>query len=178
VVIKTIEEKDNLIILNNKHNFLKNNRFKIIENKPMILILSKEEFAHVLLNRVINDSNVEEKDELAFISINDSTRCESYFKVDHSNVLKLYFDDIVEEIEPFKLFSDEDALKTIEFIKKHIDKRFIVHCQAGISRSGAIGTFINEKISYLSPEDFKAKNPYISPNQYVYNKLNKLWKDE
>ena len=129
----------------------------------------------------ITDDNVEERDLVAFISINDTGK-DSYFKRNHKNVLTLHFDDVDKDGETSptnygdtKAFSEDQANEIIEFIKKNSGAEdFIVHCHAGISRSGAVGRFIND---YLGgdKELFERMNPRIVPNGRVLELLNKFF---
>lgn len=143
-------------------------------------ILSKMEFDKILMQNKITDENVESFDSVMFISIMD-TICSlpAWFSENHDNVLNLRFDDVENdgEVSPTqkestKAFSEEQAKQLYEFIKKHREKETcIVHCMAGISRSGAVGTFVN---GYAQGdwEYFKRTNPYISPNPRVHRMLN------
>lgn len=171
-----------MIIINDAVIFLKNNYSYIFEESDnMILILPKNFFIEFLIKKGVTDKTVEEKTKVAFISINDSVGSEPYFKKAHPNALTLFFEDIVEPIESmenFKLFSDEQAIKLVNFIEKNKDKSFIIHCEAGISRSGAVGQFINDTYKNMTDEEFKKQNKYISPNQYMYHKLIKAYKNE
>ena len=45
-----------------------------------------------------------------------------------------------------------------------------VHCNAGISRSGAIGTFANDYCG-MNYSEFLKNNPYIMANSYVLRLL-------
>jgi predicted protein tyrosine phosphatase len=47
---------------------------------------------------------------------------------------------------------------------------FVLHCDAGVSRSGAVGTFIQRYLE-IEEEGFKKLNPYIHPNHFVLNIL-------
>ncbi len=42
----------------------------------------------------------------------------------------------------------------------------IVHCAAGVSRSGAVGLFVRDYFS-LDYSEFKRQNPHIVPNLWV-----------
>ena len=63
---------------------------------------------------------------------------------------------------------DKTILKMIEFIRTHKDKNFIIHCAAGISRSGATALFINKVYGHQLKERFWNLS---HPNPYVLNKL-------
>lgn len=60
-----------------------------------------------------------------------------------------------------------DAESMLYHINKNRDKRFIVHCLMGVSRSGAVAKFIND---YLGLDD-SFMNDYNVYNRHVYNKL-------
>ena len=149
-----------------------------------VRVLSKNLFDMVMQNNSINDGNVEKWNKHFFISIVDtdqfSVSREPFFKSDHENLLNLAFDDCEHDGQPSptqpsgtKAFSEEQAAKLFSFIKKHRDKEeCIVHCMAGISRSGAVGAFIN---GYCGGdwEEFKRQNPQIIPNGRVERMLNK-----
>ena len=133
-----------------------------------------------------NDSNIEEKDVL-IVSINnfynpglfmDRYGVSSHFKRQHPNVMIMHFGDFSEEWVnkvihegPTGIFNEYKAHKVYEFIKANKEKgEAILHCSAGISRSGAIGAFIND----LYGEDhqtFMFRNPRIEPNSYMTKML-------
>ena len=152
-----------------------------------ILVLSKRMFDDIMIKNNIINENVSNKSNVAFISINDigGTNQIPYFNGCNSeNVLVLYFDDVEKDLEipiigenriqKVKAFTIEQAKILFDFIVKNSEKKsFIVHCSAGISRSGAVGTFINDyfRQSYF---EFIEKNPYILPNQHVLRLLNKV----
>lgn len=124
----------------------------------------------------ITDDNVEEKTKTAIIEITgeqDMKYVPFYFKKDHFNVLRLLFDDI--EVDTDVQFLDgtgkgklitmslNQGKQIVQFIKEneHVNN-FIVHCAAGVSRSGSVAKFIAE---YFNIEDaqFELLNPYVSP---------------
>jgi hypothetical protein len=75
------------------------------------------------------------------------------------------------------LFNESHANQVIETIKAmHEDERsmvLIVHCDAGVSRSGAVGEFAVDfcNLDYLA---FKDKNPCVCPNSFIRRELRKL----
>lgn len=137
----------------------------------MIKILSKRKFEENMNVFNITDDNVENIKNTCFISINDSGE-KSYFLKEHKNVLILHFDDIEHEKEGYKCFDIYDAERIIEFAEENINKNFIIHCTAGISRSGAVGTFLFNNYCKYSILKFNDDNKYISPNNLVLNILN------
>lgn len=70
-----------------------------------------------------------------------------------------------------KLFDNKDAKKIVEFLD--IISKFcevlVVHCDAGISRSGAVGLFACKYLN-LDEKKFMEKNR-IYPNNHIYRTL-------
>lgn len=152
-----------------------------------VLIFNKKNFNQFMQYNCIDDSSVESQD-MMIISINnpyvetlypDTWIIKSYFKRNHFNVLIEHFPDFGENISydqigqgNFSVFSEYKAKRMYEFIKKNKDKSLaIIHCGAGISRSGAVGTFIHDLYGTVSWDEFKRKNPQISPNMYILKLL-------
>jgi predicted protein tyrosine phosphatase len=150
-----------------------------------VWVLMKQHFDELMRSQKITDENVHERKDVFFISINDSTGTDEvpYFK-DAENVKVLFFDDVDEdlhipilgtsEFQTAKAMTDLQAEALFSFIRANKDKKTcIVHCAAGISRSGAVGTFIND---YMQGDyaEFKKNNPYIHPNSHVLSTLRKI----
>lgn len=159
-----------------------------------VFACSKLSFDTQMLDNKITDENVEEKKKTCFISINETIEADKYdelkpyFKSNHNNVLVLFFDD-VEEDTPItiintgaklmaKAFTRKQGKQVIEFLEQNKTKEyFMVHCAAGISRSGAVATFINDYFNG-DRERFLTDNPYIHPNGTVLSILNRLIKEK
>lgn len=147
-----------------------------------INVLRKTKFESILKENNITNDNVETFDNIAFISILNTGDPSGYFKTNHKNALVLFFDDITTDLNwdndldffgPV-LFTEEQAKQIIEFIDQHKDKdQFIIHCSAGISRSGAVGTFINDYLE-LDYKTFRQTNPQVQPNPFVLSTLKNL----
>jgi len=75
------------------------------------------------------------------------------------------------------LFNKGHAKKIIDILnvaQKDIeDSVLVVHCSAGISRSGAVGTFACDFCN-LDYNEFIKANPYIMANQHVLSLLRKV----
>ena len=95
-----------------------------------------------------------------------------------SNICKICFDDVTErDTDPGLIhFSEDMAKKICSFIKRIKDDGsmdFYVHCDAGVSRSGAVGFMLNEwfnkflKMNRIDNESFLMNNPHILPNPEV-----------
>ena len=153
-----------------------------MKDKVKIHVLPKVEFEEILNNNDINDDNVEELINYAFISINDS--CGNYyhkplFKSEHHNVLTLFFDDVSHDMEgsptnrgETKAFTREQASEIISFLKENKNvNTVLVHCAAGISRSGAVGQFV---LDFMDGDRdfFQSTNRHIMPNVHISRTLN------
>ena len=91
------------------------------------------------------------------------------------DVLTLYFDDIVREVDGAVLFTDEMAGQIINFIKKNREvDTLLVHCYAGQSRSRAVGAFAVKMLGGDNTRYFTHGNP----NMYVYERLETVWLQE
>lgn len=77
------------------------------------------------------------------------------------------------------IFEDSHALKIIKFIdrvqKDSKDSTLIVHCHAGISRSGAVGTFACDYCG-LNYNEFIKENYYVQPNSHILRTLRSVAK--
>lgn len=77
----------------------------------------------------------------------------------------------------YKLFDETHAIQIINFVNIWKDKvsEFIIHCDAGISRSGSCGLWIARYLN-LNIDQFYKDNPNIFPNPWVLQLLTKLSK--
>lgn len=146
-----------------------------------VIVMSRFDFEHNLRDQEIYDDNVEERTDLAFISIQLTKKvapCEKpYFSKNHSNVLTLSFNDVTDQDSDLDgLFNRDQALAIIDFVEQNKGRIFLVHCHAGISRSGAVGTFIRQVLR-LDYDSFMRDNPKIIPNQFILNLLNKTYSE-
>lgn len=164
--------------------------------KPCYALSYREFKASMDVSKVI-DENVESK-KSAIIEImgeQDLLKMPFWFKQDHSNVLRLIFDDVDEPLKiwsighpdddereyiPVVPMSEEQGKLIVEFVKANFEaSSFIIHCTAGISRSAGVAYFINEFINECfgkTDEWFRQINPHTSPNQRIINILRKLSK--
>lgn len=152
-----------------------------------VTVLPKRIFDNTMAENGITEENVEVQDVMLISIIGtfepDDVPDPSYFKADKSNVKIIYFDDVEEDqdvqigsdrIHRAKAFTETQAREIRDFIIKNENKSHcIVHCQAGISRSGAVGTFVNDAFG----EDyfvFMRNNPNVMPNHRVLRTLKKI----
>lgn len=103
---------------------------------------------------------------------------------DRYNILKLQFDDVSERDleckgEDLMFFNEEQARKIHDFVKNIKDdgRPLYIHCDAGVSRSGAVGYLLNEyfnkylELKRVDNEAFQMNNPQIMPNPLVVRLL-------
>ena len=96
-----------------------------------------------------------------------------------SNVLNLWFHDFDPESETNQdvncvVFDENMALEIKNFVLKNLNAKFwLIHCTAGICRSGAVGEVLSDffQIPYFQ---FKRDNPQIKPNIFVKNMLKQI----
>lgn len=133
-----------------------------------IKIFGKDECISFSKNKIEN--------ECIIISINDTRHnTPLYDNPKIKDVLILEFDDITleeHELEGcLKLFNKTDAIKIKEFVDnyKNSVNSIVVHCTAGISRSGSVGCCLAR---YLNGEDdYLLKTGKYIPNERVYFEL-------
>jgi predicted protein tyrosine phosphatase len=140
----------------------------------------------------LNDDNVESFKGTAFISIASANAYGDsmqdmyddgslhWFRKNHDNVLNLEFDDVEGDAASagkngYKVFSEEQAREVVEFIDRNENKTFLIHCLAGVSRSGAVGLFLYDYYPWVDREWFDVHVKLrIQPNQRVYRELKKV----
>lgn len=74
------------------------------------------------------------------------------------------------QAKKIKLFIDKYEAK---YMSTHYYSALLVHCDAGISRSGAVGLWACRYLG-LDEDKFRKDNPRIQPNYYVYDILSKV----
>lgn len=107
-----------------------------------------------------------------FISILDLDNDENKWNKS-DNFLQVRMWDVDKTVSKYELPNDLELKKIVDFINLNKDKdNFIIHCSAGISRSGAVALFIHDKfIDCIDKDKFRRENNQILPNLYILNKL-------
>ena len=90
--------------------------------------------------------------------------------LDADNLLILYFDDVDAGFP--NAMTPEQAKQIVEFTRMEDNRPIIVHCTAGISRSGAVGEVLNWYFNRFEVNDsdyrkFEIMHPDIAPNSHV-----------
>ena len=122
------------------------------------------------------DEMAEKQDTYAVISIQDTHTggfgfkfCKNKYCLD---VLTLYFDDIVKEVEGAVLFNEEHARQIIEFIQNNKSaETLLIHCYGGESRSRAVAAFATKMLGADNSKYFETGHP----NMVVYDTLLEEW---
>jgi len=137
-------------------------------------IVSKKEYL------ALYDADVIEKNGCALICIDDpGTANHSDSKVQgFDDVIQIKFWDVEDPIAQYIPLSDEDGKVLREFIEKNKNKRFMIHCVAGISRSAGCACAVEcitqhdgDVYSYkTSHSDVTAFERY-HPNWVVFDKI-------
>lgn len=175
--------------------------------------LSVADFKHTMQNNDLYDSNIEQRTDLAVISIGNSFEdsdpddifsngpSSRWFRHQHKNVLNLTFDDITapekwQMMSQFAkqsasdsnhdenriygsdcvLFDEEMAHRLVQFVEENrAAKTWIVHCSAGVSRSGAVSRWLKDclKLKY-NIEANNVDGRYAVPNAYVLRVLDRI----
>jgi predicted protein tyrosine phosphatase len=123
---------------------------------------------------------------IAIISINSRIPTDGETHLcNGDNVLNLDFDDIdptsiglpdtTEEYsftdgKKVYFFTAAMAKETIDFIEKHKEKNFFIHCSAGLSRSQAFVKYI-KNVYFDNDWETNPGNPCLYANGFVYQKL-------
>lgn len=132
-----------------------------------IRVMSKEECFNFTHSKI--------KDKCIIISINDQNRTILLNKENKNivDILRLHFDDIPYPIENYTLMNKEHSEKIKNFIDKYKGSinNIVVHCNAGISRSGAVGCILARYLNG-SDDDMFRSGKYI-PNKHIYKLMAK-----
>ena len=72
-----------------------------------------------------------------------------------------------------EVISNEKAKAIKEFIIKNRDKKFLIHCSAGISRSAAVGMAVEKLLCnvFTKEDSVFMKYERYEPNMFVYHKI-------
>lgn len=138
-----------------------------------IFALSRVAFANLL-----DELTDRQKEQSAFISINEVDPLFVEFQPNSSNYLNLRFDDVEEDLPLLDgmkcvLFDGEMADQIYEFVQSNNDKKaFFVHCTMGKCRSGAVAETLSDYFGNPYRE-FKRDNPIVQPNTLVKRILRK-----
>ncbi len=105
------------------------------------------------------------------------------FEEDTERIITVRFHDLNPDwpVDPerdprpsYVFMSEEDAKRIVDHVVRfheHPERwECLVHCMAGVSRSGAVGTFI-QRVAGIPAEHFLTQNTGLHPNRYVLKLL-------
>lgn len=133
-----------------------------------------------IFDKIYTSDIIAKKDYACFISILDEDNEEKKHDCSLPNFLQVKMWDVEKDLEDmngrqYEKPSDEELQKIVDFIDSHKDKfYFVVHCSAGISRSGAVARYILERFEDSNKEWFNQQNKFIQPNLYILKRLKEL----
>lgn len=108
-----------------------------------------------------------DQSEMNFRFLDQDTRNQRLHE--YADYMKLNIGDVEKQKENQRLCTIKDINNIIDFVKKHSDKDVIVHCNAGISRTGAI-VYLLHKLGYQNNQEWVVKNDYIKSEKYLPNR--------
>lgn len=113
-----------------------------------------------------------------YLSINNpDDKDKTPIRPDSENYKSMWFYDLHETVGDHEVISEDQLDEMYDFIMANSDKDyFVVHCTAGVSRSGAVGEFVND-IFGIPYSEFKRLNPQIVPNVVIKQGLNKRYNE-
>ena len=109
----------------------------------------------LVFDKHFTDKEFKYYDYACFISILDIDNNEQKFDKSIDNFLQVKMWDIEEDLFEngdlkYEKPNDNELKNIVDFINKHKDKSvFIVHCSAGISRSGAVATQATDRLAVV-----------------------------
>jgi predicted protein tyrosine phosphatase len=126
------------------------------------------------------NADVLDKFNTVLISIHDPNRAihpESKV-MGFDDVLQMQFWDVESQIGRYHPLTDEQGTEIREFIEKNKDKRFLIHCAAGVSRSAGVGCAVECIVNFDGDDygyktghsDIKPHDRYF-PNFTVYDAI-------
>ena len=157
--------------------------------------MSAADFKHTMKNNDLYDCNIEQRTDVAVISIANSSEdsdpddifangpSSRWFQQRHRNVLNLMFDDIsasgAESLagssagDGYVLFDESMAREIAAFVDANKDVAvWIVHCSAGVSRSGAVSRWLKDRLEFkYGIEANNVDGRHAVPNAHVLEVL-------
>jgi predicted protein tyrosine phosphatase len=151
-----------------------------LSNDLFYAIVGKEEFKEMSLKL-----NNEDKKNMVVISITepDNSYIEDIYINGFHDVLETKFwdietDIIYEEGKSYYKITKEEGLKIKEFILKNKDKKFFIHCAAGVSRSAGVSCacealilFQGNVYEYQTGYSEVKSHPRYAPNYSVFDAI-------
>ena len=153
--------------------------------------MSAADFKHTMKSNDLYDCNIEQRTDVAVISIANSSEDSEPDDIfanrqRHRNVLNLIFDDVsASGTEPlagssdgdgYVIFDERMACEIAAFVDANKDVAvWIVHCSAGVSRSGAVSRWLKDRLEFkYGIEANNVDGRHAVPNAYVLEVLDRV----
>jgi predicted protein tyrosine phosphatase len=161
----------------------------IIQNELFQGIMGIEEFKEYQTNL-----SLEDRKNIVLISITEPESSKEYpetklsetneiYTIGFHDVLEMKFWDVEETIGKYEPLTDDQGQEIKDFIVKNKDKKFLIHCKAGQSRSAGVGlaveclvNFNGSRYEYRTGKTDIYSYSRYSPNLTVFDKI--IGKDE
>lgn len=171
------------------------------EKNKMIIVLSRADFNQYIVDNNLNDITIERHPDIAIIEFFNSDHVENLivkrcveldneyiikndissrpFKKWHKNVLPIVCDDITHSHNNCELFNYSQAQSIMDFIKNNnAATTWVIHCSAGISRSGAVGDFLYKYFTSLGEDVVFPRKKDVKPNSRISRLLDNILRIE
>lgn len=139
-----------------------------VTSKRINGVIGKDEYLSLY-----NEALLEKKNTV-LIALHDPTHFpHPDFKVEgFDDVLQMHFWDVEDDIGQYKALTPEQGTEIKEFILKHPEKQFLIHCHAGHSRSAGVGCAVGKLLDNVDIEDNEiSKHSRYEPNRTVYERI-------
>ena len=122
-----------------------------IQNDIFIGVLSKEEFIEIAKEMI--SLSTKEKQKIAIISIqnprDDNRELFEPLKLhEYGDFIVSKFWDLENDMGELKAISDKESSILANFIADNGDKKFLIHCSTGVSRSAGVARAVECLVKY------------------------------
>lgn len=160
------------------------NKRKNKEDFPFIKQTAKTKHIEAIIGRdevlaITYKTKKEDLKKYNLISISEPTEgdIDSNYLKDYKSLLQLKFMDIrcdknpsYDEVKKYEI-NNKQIEELTKFILENKNNKFIIHCSVGISRSAAVGLFVEELLNETQKEKEKEQNNITTFWRYSANKL-------
>lgn len=162
-------------------NFPEELKKNFISTSKIICIVGQEE-----LETYLEKNYIIKSDNFVAISVHEPDNegmDETLLKNSFNDYLKIAFWDIRQNLketcngERYYGITEEQGEEIFNFIIKNLDKQFVIHCKAGISRSAGIGVALEYIYNTTNQKKYDIENNGITqfwrykPNLFVTEKI-------
>lgn len=136
---------------------------------PQKVVVGKEFKYQVLSRQMVESYDVPEPHIVISISGPNDPKAELPIRENCAGILRTEFHDITRKIDRLVPISDKQAQEIVEFVNRYKDYigTFVVHCEAGISRSSGVAS----AIAILMGDDDLEFYEKFYPNRLVVEKI-------